>query len=574
MRRLRSGPGSGSGSGWDAIVIGAGLGGLSTAAYLTTNGVRTIVVEQYDVAGGCSHVFRRKRLFEFDVGVHYLGDCQPAGIIPTVLRGVGLDAKIEFLEMDPDGFDTLVFPELTFRVPRGWEHYLQRLTDAFPSERAGLRKCVKVLATVGHQVWQRAAPATKLGMLPYALKAPATARWGLRPLVELYDACKLSPAARAVIAGQSGTYAAPPSRVAVSVHAGLLHHYIGGGAYYPRGGGQVLAAHLVDVICSHGGQIRTGARVERILMAAGRVAGVALRDGQRLTAPVVVSGADLKRTYLELVGREHLAAKTVGRVQGYRMALPLHCVYLGLDIDLAQRMPNTNYWCHPTLDSEAIYQRCYAGQLPDELLAYITSASVKDPFSAHIAPPGGSSMEIMTVVPPDYRLWGVTDGPAAGERYRRLADYRAIKGEITEALIERAGRVIPGLGEHIVWREGATPITQERYTLSSGGACYGLEHAPDQVGPRRPGPKTAIRGLYLAGHSTLRSYGVAGAMLGGVDAAGAVVGRDLGAEVRAGRVFGDPSRLTAGGPGWDALEASRRLGGKPAPTNREPAPLA
>jgi all-trans-retinol 13,14-reductase len=108
---------------WDAIVIGSGLGGLTTAAYLQANGLRTLVLEQYDVVGGCSHVFRRKGDFEFDVGVHYLGDCGPSGLVPTVLRGLGLEGRIEFLPMDPEGFDTLFFPGLTFRVRRGWESY-------------------------------------------------------------------------------------------------------------------------------------------------------------------------------------------------------------------------------------------------------------------------------------------------------------------------------------------------------------------------------------------------------------------------------------------------------------------
>ena len=107
---------------WDVIVVGSGLRGLTAAAYLDANGKRTLVLEHNYVAGGNSHVFRRKRMFEFDVGVHYLGDCGPDGGIPRILHGVGAD-KIEFLEMNPDGFDTLMFPGLTFKVPKGWDKY-------------------------------------------------------------------------------------------------------------------------------------------------------------------------------------------------------------------------------------------------------------------------------------------------------------------------------------------------------------------------------------------------------------------------------------------------------------------
>src|ERR1700757_4758261 len=120
---------------WDAMMFGSGLGGRTPAAYLQTNGMRTLVLEQYDVLGGCSHVFRRKRKFEFDVGLHYIGECGPGGPFQTVLGGLGLRDRIDFLEMDPDGFDTLIFPGFEFRVPRGWESYLARLIALFPDER-------------------------------------------------------------------------------------------------------------------------------------------------------------------------------------------------------------------------------------------------------------------------------------------------------------------------------------------------------------------------------------------------------------------------------------------------------
>lgn len=548
---------------WDAIVIGSGLGGLTTAAYLATNGVRTTVLEQYDVAGGCSHVFRRKGKWEFDVGVHYLGDCQPGGVIPTVLRGVGLDRRIEFLPMDRNGFDTLVFPDFTFRVPAGWDHYLERLLDAFPGERRGIERCLTTLRRIAEQLNAASPPRSPLGALKFGFRSPAVVRWQGATLADLFDACGLGSRARAVIAGEAGDYAAPPSRVSVLLHAVLIDHYMHSGGYYPKGGGQVLAAHLVDVIQSHGGEVRTHARVERIEVEGGAVQGVRLRGGERLAAPIVVSDADLKQTLLDLVGSEHLSERTRERVAGYRMALPLFCVYLGLDLDLRERMRNTNLWVFPDYDMDEIYAPLYEGRLPERLPLYITSASLKDPYTRAIAPPGCSSLEVMTMVPAGHEFWNVGEGPAAGERYSRYADYRAIKDEVAERLIAGAEQVLGPFRDRILWQEAATPITHERYTLASGGTSYGLEHSPDQWGARRPRPRTEIDGLYLAGANTVYAHGIAGVMAGGVGTASSVLRRDLLAEVRAGSVFGDPSRLTAGGPDWDPLEACRRLSRKP-----------
>ena len=548
-----------SSSEWDAIVVGSGFGGLTSAAYLTSAGLRTLVLEQWDVAGGCSHVFRRRRKFEFDVGLHYIGDCGPGGTVSKILGGLGLAGRIEFLEMDPDGFDTLLFPGLEFRVPRGWDRYLERLLATFPAEQAGLRRCVDVMRRVALEIETVGMPTDEARLADFLTRAPSVIEWGLRTLGELFDACELSLGTRAVLAGESGDHAAPPSRVGVALHASLMHHYLKEGAFYPHGGGQVLAAHLIDVVKSHGGQVRTRARVEEILIDAGAVAGVRLRGGETITAPLVVSNADIKRTYLELIDRTQLAPETIERTEAYRMALPLFSVYLGLDVDLREHMPNTNYWSHGELDPETAYDALYAGELPAPLSLFISSATLKDPDNRQIAPAGHSSLEVMTLVPPGYDFWQIDRGPAAGERYSRQEAYRAVKEQIAQAAVRAAIEIIPAIEGHIVWQEAASPITQERYTLSSGGSCYGLEHATDQSGPMRPGPQTEIEGLFLAGASTMSGHGIIGVMRGALITAAAILQRDLAAELDAGRVFADPSLLSETGPGWDPLRASRGL---------------
>lgn len=87
-------------------------------------------------------MFRRRGRYEFDVGLHYLGDCQPGGVIPTVLRGLGLAGRIEFVPMDRERHDTMRFPDFTFRMPVGWDAYLARLVELFPDERRPLTRCV------------------------------------------------------------------------------------------------------------------------------------------------------------------------------------------------------------------------------------------------------------------------------------------------------------------------------------------------------------------------------------------------------------------------------------------------
>jgi all-trans-retinol 13,14-reductase len=101
---------------FDSIVIGSGLGGSSAAAHLAAVGQRVLLLERYSVLGGSSHVFRRQGKWEFDCGVHYIGDCGPDGQVPTLMRGLGLDDRISWLPLDADGFDTVRGPDLEFRA--------------------------------------------------------------------------------------------------------------------------------------------------------------------------------------------------------------------------------------------------------------------------------------------------------------------------------------------------------------------------------------------------------------------------------------------------------------------------
>jgi all-trans-retinol 13,14-reductase len=552
---------SNEGEHFDAIVIGSGLGGLTTAAYLCASGRKTLVLEGHYVAGGNSQVFRRKHQgleYEFDVGIHYIGECGRDGAITAALHGVGLAERVVFRPLDDDGYSTLHFPDLSFRIPFGWDRYRARLHQTFPGEKValdGVLDAMQEVASVGGRLQNG-----EIGMSEIASVNPSFLQQGLRPVTALFEEHALSQQAGAVLLGEQGCYAVRPSDTPVVMAAGLTDHFLRG-AYYPEGGGQVIAGRMIEAIRAYGGEVRTSSPVHRIRIEGGRVVGVVTGKKNRkpleIDAPVVVSNADLKRTFFELVGEEHLKPETLDHIRELKMAIPIFCVYLGLDVDLAASgMPNSNHFIWGSTDIERVYDELDAGRFASDAMTYITAASLKDPVSRNIAPEGHTNLQIMTLVPRDYSVWHVDRGPAVGGRYHRDPLYRERKQEVMDHLIDASEQVIPGLRDHIVWQEAATPVSQERFTHSTGGTSYGIEMSCSQAGPMRVGPRTEIEGLFLCGASTPSGPGIAGVMRGGISAASEVLETDLLASVLDGEVLGDRSLLPTLHPDWDPWRES------------------
>ena len=559
---------------WDVIVVGGGVGGLSAAAHLAVGGQRVLLLEQYGVVGGCGHVFRRPGGWQFEVGIHYLGDCGPGGTIPSLLRGLGLEGHVEFAPFDRRGYDTIVHPGGRLPVAVGWDAYRADLHDAFPREHTALDRYLDVMEAVGGTI-DRRAQVSNTRMVRSVARAGKAALWALRPFAALLDACGLSPEARTVVSTQWISYACPPSRAPVLLHAGFLETYTGRGAYYPRGGGQVIAASLVAAIEAHGGEVRTNAGVRRILVAGGRVAGVELHDGQQLRTGVVVSNADLMATYHDLIGPEHTPRRVARNLSHLRTAVPWFNTYFGLDVDLAERMPATNFFSVPTCDrpeqisadllepGARLGRDEWLAEAARRLPAFVHSASRVDGDSTVHAPPGHSVLEVMTNVPADPALWGTGDRPGHGP-YRHGTPYRQLKEALLEIMLDRAEAALPGVRAHVVYREASTPWTHARYTGSVDGNAYGIELSVPAA-RRRPKTNGGIPGLFLAGTSTRFGPAIEGVMFSGAVTAGAIVGRDLAGEALAGAVNGDPARLPRPDGDWDPLAGSRRAGREPSP---------
>lgn len=524
----------------DVAIVGAGTGGLTAGAYLARQGFKVAVFDRHYVAGGCATQFSRgtgDSRYLFDIGLHYIGDCAHEGLIPRLLRGVDVD--VPFRQMDAQGFDRLVFPDLEFRVPADRDLYRDRLVALFPSETRGIDRYCRLIAEVdvmGRKTMeQRGRPGLKLAAT--ALRhGRLVARNQNVTIGEFLDTCTDDPHLRAVMLGQNGDYGLPPSEVSALLHAGLVNHYLLG-AYYPEGGGQVISDRLAETIEAAGGAVCLSRGIEEILVENGRAVGVRTEPRQQVRQDVrakrVISNADLNVTLRDLLPAEAVTGAWRQRMGEFKMAEAIFMTFLGVTADMgAKGMGDHNVWQFDHTDFDRMYLDARARDTISPEGCYITSASLKDPTNHGHAPDGVTSVEIMTLVPGRLEKWGVSAEAYANNTYRRDPKYQALKQRIEDGLIGRLEALYPGTAETIVFRESASPVTHSRYTSASDGTGYGLACTPDQFMQKRPGYRGPVEGLYLCGASQRAGHGILGAMLSGRHAAVRVseaMGRPIGA---------------------------------------------
>ncbi|MEL6348712.1 MAG: NAD(P)/FAD-dependent oxidoreductase [Myxococcota bacterium] len=514
----------------DVAIIGAGPGGLTAGAYLARHGLKVAIFDGHYVAGGSATMFRRvrdKTEYHFDIGLHYIGDCGEDGAIPRLLRGVGVE--MAFLPLDEDGFDTLLFPDLTFAVPVGRERFRDRLVEQFPSERRGIDRYIRFIKEIDEYIStieKRGAKMTAGLLLHVLMKGRLLARYQNQTLDVLLDSCTKNPKLRAVLAGQNGDYGLPPGKVSSVLHGGLVNHYLRG-AYYPRGGGQEIADRLAETIEAAGGSIHLRHRVTRIEVENNRAAGVTVQPhrGESMTvrADVVLSNADITATMMQLLGPEHLPRKWVERVSSFEMPPGIFMTCLAVDGPI-NGMKRCNYWKFDTYDFNELYASLTEGP-PKARCAYITSASMKDPDTALHGPPGRTNVEVMTVLDGRTTRWGATPEQVMDGGYRKNNRYQALKAQIEASLIGELESVFPGTADRIVFQESATPVTHSRYTAAKDGTSYGLSATPSQFLKNRPGYRGPVADLFLCGASTRAGHGIVGAMRSGYEAAKRIVRR-------------------------------------------------
>jgi prolycopene isomerase len=450
---------------YDAVVVGAGVGGLVAAVYLAQGGLRVLLVEQHGAVGGCCTSFRRKG-FTFDACVHTLSALAPAGVLRRVLEETGVWGRIRFVRSRCP--DRLVTPSFTLGITDSAAATLREFQRVFPHEAAPLERFFTLLTTAD---------------VPGVF-----ARYGRGSFQRVLDDHFRDPTLQATVEMLLDYGAIPAGQVLAAAAVALLQGLVLDAGYYPLGGegmqgfANALAARFREL----GGDLLLAHAIERIDVRAGAVRGVRIA-GAEVAARYVVSNGDARSTLLELIDPAHLPASFRSRVAVMHPSISAFCVYVGLDVPLRTLAPVDGNLLYFDPGATSADRLRHVGRAAQSFL-YAATTSLHDPATA---PAGQASVALVTAAP-----YGVRSYWAA-----RRADW-------TARVLAAAERVLPGIERHAVVVESATPDTIQRYTRNHRGAMYGWACEPEQDGLNRLGNRTPIENLYLAGHWTRPGAGV------------------------------------------------------------------
>jgi len=506
---------------YDAIVVGAGHNGLTTAAFLAKAGLDVVCVEKNDYIGGATV---SRNLYEDWIYSNCSYVCSL--LRPEIYRALELHkhglqvtpygGSVQFMQ-NGDYFGAYHDPEVAYRE---MARFSRRDADMYKVYRADtMRQCRFIrdfllstapdptsfkprdlleLLHIGGKFWEMGED-----------RMYETIRFWTMSVAEYLEEYFETEVIRVAKSGSGiiGT--------ALGVHSPgtayvLLHHYMGdvdgnvGSWGFARGGMGSVSKAIAGAFQAAGGELRTEAGVEKIIVRNGQAAGVGLENGDEIEAPLVVSAMDVKRTFLTCMDRSDLPERFVKRIENFKIRGSSGKLNIALDgLPTFPALPKGSTLMHSdmhfidTMDRmERAYDDWKAGTWSKDPYIDMLIPTLNDPT---MAPPGKHFMSCFVQYCPhqiDGRPWTSEEKDAFGK-----------------TVIDQIANYSPDFRDLILHVEVRTPQDIENEIGITEGNIFHGELTMDQLLFNRPVPgyaqyRSPIEGLYMCGSSTHPGGGV------------------------------------------------------------------
>ncbi|NLN63051.1 MAG: NAD(P)/FAD-dependent oxidoreductase [Myxococcales bacterium] len=458
-----------------AIVIGAGLGGLSAALHLAKKGLRITVLEKQPRVGGYAQNYMRSG-FDFDVSLHVLAAMNPEGGLYQLLDHLQVLPKLDIIPHHP--MFAAEFPDAEYHLPAPADQAGAYLKQRFPGEAKGIDQYLdtvkRIVADNTQLFWS--------GDVDIHNFFPA--RFFKKTYTDLLNDCTREPKLHGLLGQLWQSTGLPNDLCAANWAAEVFGSHILSGNYYLRGGGQALSNAMARTIHEAGGTVRTSALVTRIRLKDKRVQGVELATGEVLDADFIVANANPFEVYFNLIGAEHLHRAIPFKLNQLALSSSLITIYLGLDRPGSDAgLTDHTRFINFSYDNHDAYRRALSEQ-------YDRTDYLVSDYTA----PGGDTHPTEKGIA---QILELADGAPWTDISQEA--YRDKKQRVIDTILRKVERRYPKLISAIEVVEAATPRSLARYSRNPKGAVYGFAQTPDQADNWRMSVASVVGGLYFAG---------------------------------------------------------------------------
>ena len=441
---------------YDAIIVGAGIGGLVCGCYLVKAGMKVLIIEKNGKPGGYCTSFEKEG-FEFDGGVHSLSGARPGGPLGRVvddfdLRKVLNFYRPQFCEIVSDGVKTL-------KIGTNLCDTIEEFSSAFPKEKGNIQeffsnlKKFEILSSYNKYI-----------------------NFSFDKVIKQFN---LSIKVQNFIKILLSSMAIPFEKLDALTAMVVLKEYFSDGGYYPEDGMQMLADQLFERFIKWGGRGIFLKKVDKIIVKRNSVEGVSTSCGNVFYSNIIICNGDFHNMISNLVDKKYLNSDSLRAIKKINPSLSAFLLFLGLKKPIFP-YKSLGFWFFPVKNVATFLKNVQNGKIYKDKCVFC----IPNPRDA-------TSLVLMSTV------------PFVSDKYWKLN-----KDRFANELIDRAEKALrTNLANNIVIKEVASPLTLRDLSLNYKGAIRGWGLDYKQMDLKKVITQTIkVKGLHSVGHWSVTPF--------------------------------------------------------------------